>query len=56
MVGPDGADLARAGRGEELIFADLDRAALTRSRALNTHLQDRRPELYGRLTQEEARR
>jgi 5-aminopentanamidase len=51
VVGPDGADLARAGRGEEVIFADLDHEALAGSRALNTHLKDRRPELYGRLTE-----
>lgn len=49
VVGPDGADLARAGRGEELIFADLDRDAIEASRRHNPHLADRRPELYGRL-------
>ena len=49
VVGPDGSDLARAGRGEELIFADLDRRTLEQSRRLNTHLKDRRPELYRRL-------
>ena len=51
VVGPDGSDLARAGRGEELIFADLDRSALEQSRKINTHLNDRRPELYGRLSE-----
>lgn len=51
VVGPDGADLARAGRGEELILADLDPALLRRSRALNTYRGDRRPELYGRLAE-----
>lgn len=45
-VGPDGADLARAGAGEELLVADLDPAVLARSRAVNTHLADRRPDLY----------
>jgi predicted amidohydrolase len=49
VVGPDGVDLARAGRGEELIFADIDSAALERSRLLNPYLKDRRPELYGRV-------
>jgi predicted amidohydrolase len=49
VVGPDGVDLARAGRGEELIFAEIDPAALERSRQLNPYLRDRRPELYGRL-------
>lgn len=47
VVGPDGVDIARAGRGEELIVADLDKAALLRSRKLNPYLTDRRPELYG---------
>jgi predicted amidohydrolase len=49
VVAPDGADLARAGRDEEIIFADLDPERLQASRALNTHLRDRRPELYGQL-------
>ena len=50
VVGPDGTDLARAGRGEELIFADLDLSVLHQSRQINTHLRDRRPALYQRLT------
>lgn len=49
VVGPDGVDRARAGRGEELILADIDKAALVRSRKLNPYLKDRRPELYGRV-------
>lgn len=49
IVGPDGADLARAGTGEELIVADLDPELLRRSRRLNTYLADRRPEAYGGL-------
>jgi predicted amidohydrolase len=51
VVGPDGADLARAGRGEELIVADLDLARLQASRLANTYLADRRPELYGPLAE-----
>lgn len=47
---PTGADLARAGRGEEMIFADLDKAVLAAARRNATHLADRRPELYGSLT------
>jgi nitrilase len=47
-VGPDGADLARAGGGEELLVADLDPDVLARSRAVNTHLADRRCDLYQR--------
>lgn len=50
VCGPAGADLARAGRGEEMIFADLDKAALAAARTAATHLADRRPELYGPLT------
>lgn len=53
VVGPDGADLARAGSGEELLLADIDLARLATSRAANTHLGDRRPELYGALTHRE---
>lgn len=56
VCGPDGADLARAGRGEEMIFADLDRAALTAARARSTQLADRRPDLYAPLANPEARR
>jgi predicted amidohydrolase len=47
VVGPDGADLARAGRAEQLILADLDPARLSASRLANPYLADRRPELYG---------
>jgi predicted amidohydrolase len=49
VIGPDGADLARAGRGEALIVADLDLARLRAARLENTYLADRRPELYGPL-------
>ena len=49
ICGPDGNDLARAGQGEEMIFATLSKDHLTRTRATSTHLQDRRPELYGGL-------
>ena len=49
VAGPDGSDLARAGRGEELILADLDLKRLSASRRDNTYLADRRPELYGAL-------
>ncbi|WP_448620226.1 carbon-nitrogen hydrolase family protein [Geodermatophilus sp. URMC 65] len=46
VIAPDGTELARAGRGEELLLADVDPADLTASRRVNTHLADRRPELY----------
>ena len=54
VVGPDGQDLARAGRGQSLILADIDLAALHRSREHNTYLQDRRPEQYLGLTEQKA--
>ena len=53
VVGPDGRDLARAGSGDELLLAEIDPARLASSRADNTHLGDRRPELYGVLTRRE---
>ena len=50
VVGPDGADLARAGSGDELVVADLDPAMLAATRADYNQLRDRRPELYRALT------
>src|ERR671918_497721 len=51
IVGPDGEDLARAGRDDErLLLADLDPAAITKARAAQCYLGDRRPELYAPLT------
>jgi predicted amidohydrolase len=46
VIAPDGTETARAGRGEELLIVDVDPAALHASRAVNTYLDDRRPELY----------
>jgi hypothetical protein len=39
------------------LLAEIDPAGLASSRAVNTHLRDRRPQLYGALTetQEKAR-
>ncbi|WP_206498271.1 carbon-nitrogen hydrolase family protein [Rhodococcus sp. KRD175] len=45
-VAPDGTDIARAGVHEQLLTVHLDPADLDRSRAINTHLSDRRPDLY----------
>jgi predicted amidohydrolase len=47
IVGADGADLARAGRKEALILADITADAIQRGRRLNSYLADRRPDLYG---------
>lgn len=49
IIAPDGTELARAGEDEALISADLDPSAFAESRALNTYLRDRRPELYTAL-------
>ncbi|WP_410645221.1 carbon-nitrogen hydrolase family protein [Amycolatopsis sp. lyj-346] len=46
IVAPTGEVLARAGAGPGVIAADVTRAALAASRLENTHLADRRPELY----------
>ncbi|POX38213.1 carbon-nitrogen hydrolase [Streptomyces sp. Ru73] len=50
LAGPDGVVRARAGRGEETVTGDVDPAFLAASRAANTYLTDRRPELYGSLS------
>lgn len=46
VAGPAGAFVARAGPGEELVLADLDRGALEASRRATPYLADRRPGLY----------
>lgn len=47
LAGPDGVARARAGRGDELVVADVDLALLAASREANPYLADRRPALYG---------
>ncbi|MDT0572412.1 carbon-nitrogen hydrolase family protein [Streptomyces sp. DSM 3412] len=49
LAGPDGIARTRAGRGEDLVLADVDPAFLAASREANPYLQDRRPGLYGSL-------
>ncbi|MGW0612338.1 carbon-nitrogen hydrolase family protein [Streptomyces sp. NPDC002788] len=46
LAGPDGVARARAGRGEDLVLADVDPAFLAASREANPYLRDRRPGLY----------
>lgn len=46
IVGPDGMDVARAGRRPKLLLAELDTAVIRASRRLNPYLIDRRPGLY----------
>ncbi|MGU3432929.1 carbon-nitrogen hydrolase family protein [Actinomycetes bacterium M1A6_2h] len=54
-IGPDGTEPVRAGQSEELLTFDLDPADIARSRSVNTHLDDRRPDLYPAPTQERTR-
>lgn len=49
LAGPDGVARTRAGRTEQLVFADADPAFLAASRENNPYLKDRRPDLYGSL-------
>ena len=49
ICAPDGSDLARAGETEALISARLNFEDQAASRQLNTHIRDRRPELYKKL-------
>lgn len=46
LTGPDGQDVARAGRGDEMIVGDLSRDDLTEIRTSVTYLGDRRTDLY----------
>lgn len=46
ITGPDGQDLARAGRDQDLIFADLSKDHLKNIRTAVTYLDDRRTDLY----------
>ena len=50
ICGPDGAVLAMAGDGEELLFASTDPAHHAAIRRADPLLADRRPELYAPLT------
>lgn len=49
VAGPAGGNIAMAGNGEELLFANIDIDEVGKARTLNTHLADRRPEAYGGL-------
>ena len=48
LVGPDGAELLRAGSTEELLVGDVDPTAVEAARAEPFYLRDRRTDLYGR--------
>ncbi len=49
ICGPDGALLAAAGKGEEILYAETDPAHHAAVRRADPLLADRRPELYGPL-------
>jgi predicted amidohydrolase len=49
ICGPDGAVLAAAGRGEEMIYAELNAGHQAQVRKADPLLRDRRPELYAPL-------
>lgn len=55
LVGPDGVDLARAGRTPGLLVGRVTTDALAAARRTNTHLADRRPALYAGLTARSSR-
>jgi predicted amidohydrolase len=55
LVGPDGVDLARAGRTPVLLVGRVSAEALADARRTNTHLADRRPDLYAGLTARSTR-
>ena len=46
VVGPDGNDVARAGRTEELMIADISKETIAHIRSSLSHLNDRRSDLY----------
>lgn len=48
LVGPDGHDIVRAGKSEELLIADVDKFAIAAARETNPVLKDRRPDLYAK--------
>jgi predicted amidohydrolase len=47
ICGPDGAVLAFAGRGEEMLFAEFSQEHLAAVRQADPFFTDRRPVLYG---------
>ena len=46
LVGPDGREILRADKTEELLIADVDRQAIAEEREINPVLKDLRPNLY----------
>jgi predicted amidohydrolase len=50
ICGPDGAILAAAGAGEEILYATADKSHQAKVREIDPLLADRRPELYAPIT------
>jgi predicted amidohydrolase len=50
ICGPDGAVLAAAGTGEELIYATADQSHQAKVRQVDPLIHDRRPELYAPIS------
>jgi nitrilase len=46
IIGPDGAEIMRAGSKEALLISDIDKRKIEEQRTENSVLRDRRPELY----------
>ena len=51
VAAPDGTVVRAEEPAEELLFAEIDPAVVSAARATTTYLTDRRPELYGSLTE-----
>ncbi|GAB3867939.1 carbon-nitrogen hydrolase family protein [Nocardioides maradonensis] len=51
LVGPDGVDVVRADSRPGLVVGTLTGSALADARRANTHLHDRRPDLYAGLAE-----
>ena len=48
LVGPDGRDILRAEKSEQLLIADVDKQAIAAAREANPVLKDLRPNLYAK--------
>ena len=46
LAGPDGRDILRAGKSENLLIADIDKASIAVTRKINPVLRDLRADLY----------
>ncbi|MDH0747408.1 carbon-nitrogen hydrolase family protein [Pseudomonas sp. GD03842] len=49
ICAPDGQQIGLAGRDDVLLIAELDRASMSESQAINTYFKDRRPAFYSGL-------